>query len=194
MNAAEDSRRAATCEHLPATPRFDRDAWTRHPHFPEQLLLLGSHRNFIRISETLVTRARALTGEPSASWRDDTLYLFSWWQSGMKSHEHYEEHKLYPYLAQRYCVSLGALVADHGELDERRPVVQSAIAAGSAASLREALTGFDATLLRHLRAEEDVVIPMLLDLEQSEFRRYASANIRDLLSAPATGGACVSCG
>lgn len=190
MHAANDTRHVAPCGLLPATPRFDRDAWTRHPHFPDQLLLLGSHASFVRISDSLIARARRLAAEPTAAWRDDTLYLFSWWQAGMKSHERYEEHKLYPYLSNRYCVSLADLVAEHAELDERRPAVQAAIAGASAASIRAALSGFGETLVRHLRAEEDVVIPMLLDLDAGEFRRYLGAGANELFDEPA----CASCG
>lgn len=161
------------CPISPATPRFSRDAWTKHENFPGHLLLLGSHNNFLSISKTLVTRARVLDGEPTPLWRADTRYLFDWWQRGMKNHERYEENKLYPFLSDRYCVSLGVLVGDHGEIDDLRERVTVALVDGDAAAVRHELDAFHTTLMRHLRDEEDLVIPMLLDLEPDEFRNYS---------------------
>jgi hypothetical protein len=178
----------AACELVPATPRFDREAWVKHPNFPHHLLLLGSHKNFRNISKTLVTRAGLLEGEPTPLWRHDTGYLFRWWQSGMMSHEHYEERKLYPYLSQRFCVSLGVLVGDHGEIDELRTVVTKALLEGDTTAIRSALTSFDGTLVRHLADEEDLVIPMLLDLEPEEFRDYSLGRLRQSHSS-----ACQTC-
>ncbi len=163
----------ASCDILQATPRFSRDAWSKHPNFPNHLLLLGSHKNFLSISATLVTRARHLVDNPTSDWRRDTANLFTWWQSGMLNHEHYEEQKLYPFLSQHYRVSLGALLGDHGELDDLRTVVTQALDIQDAPAILHAFTAFDTTLVRHLREEEELVIPMLLDLEPAEFRDYA---------------------
>lgn len=181
----------AACTIEPATPRFARDAWTQHPNFPNHLLLVGSHKNFRNISKTLVTRAQVLDGEPTTAWRDDTSYLFRWWQSAMKSHEHYEEGKLYPYLSDRYCVSLGTLVGDHGEIDDLRAVVNNALLDRDAAAICRAFERFDATLVRHLALEEELVIPMLLDLEPAEFRDYTLGGYaRDAVRGSSSCGSC----
>ncbi len=159
----------------PAAPLFERALWASHPNYPRQLLLLRSHQSFRSISRMLVIRSAALEGLPSVRWRDDTLYLFSAWQAGMKSHEHYEEHKLYPFLSQRYCVALDVLLGDHRELDRLRTETTETLVHGEAPAVQAVLGELDHVLVHHLQREEDLVIPMLLELEPEEFERYTRA-------------------
>lgn len=163
-------------EHLP------REQWSAHPRWPEQVLLLGSHANFRSISRHLVAQARAADGSLAGI---ASLYLR--WIAGMRSHEAYEEHKLYPYLTRRWGVSLAAAEAGHEQLHACHAAVVDAIT--DAAELRrttpalaEALRAHDETLVAHLELEEDLVIPRLLALEPDEFRRYTHGTIEALLA------------
>ena len=143
-----------------------RHAWVSHPNFPSQVLLLGSHENFRRISRHLIERAEA---------GDDLYYvgaLYRRWIAAMRSHEHYEEEKLYPFLAQRWGVSFSDAQAGHEALHQRDRAVQWALVGADkdAAPLVAALQAHDKTLVAHLEVEEDLVIPALLQLDHAEFR------------------------
>jgi iron-sulfur cluster repair protein YtfE (RIC family) len=171
---------SSRCELSVARPLFSREAWTLHPHYPDHVLLVGSHQNFKRISTILVERASTLTAPAEAQWRDETKRLFQWWQSGMRSHEHYEETKLYPYLEARYCMSLGPLVSDHGELDDGRSAVTNALTEPAHLPIQDALRSFHEVLVGHLQHEEDLVMPMLLELNRTEFQRFLGASPAEL--------------
>ena len=95
-----------------AVPKIPREDWTAHPRFRTQALLLGSHANFRKVSRYLVDQAsrERFVGLHS---------LFDRWIAAMRSHEAYEERKLYPYLEYRWGVSLDEARTGHGELHAR---------------------------------------------------------------------------
>ena len=104
----------------------------------------------------------------------------------MRGHEHYEESKLYPYLAWRYGTRMDCLVRQHGALHRARDDVRAALRHGiagtaSAAEVERALREHRNLLLSHLAEEESVVIPMLLELAPHEFATYYHSPIEDLL-------------
>ena len=100
-------------------PSIPREEWTSHPRFATQALLLGSHANFRRVSRYLVEKAskEEFVGLHS---------LFDRWIAAMRSHEAYEERKLYPYLEYRWGASLDAARAGHDELHARADEVVDA--------------------------------------------------------------------
>ncbi len=149
-----------------------RERWADHPRFPDQALLLGSHENFRRISKVLVAGI-------SVAVRDD---LFHRWQAAMRSHEHYEEHKLYPFLRHRFGVKTAKLEAGHGALHAIEVELRRASAERDGASWATSMAQYDAVLHEHLRDEEDLVIPCLLALESSEFSAYYHGSMPSLLS------------
>jgi iron-sulfur cluster repair protein YtfE (RIC family) len=119
---------------------------------------------------------------------------FVWWMKGMRGHERYEERKLYPFLAARYGVSFAALERAHRMLHEHEQAVTDAFAAlapGAAgeparhASLMAALCAYEDALRVHLATEEDLIIPMLLALEPSEFAAFRSGAAEPPALAPA---------
>lgn len=139
-----------------------RSEWEAHPNYPHNVLLLGSHRNFRAMSRQLVAHAEASVGASSI------LSNFSWWKSAMRSHEHYEEAKLYPYLQRRWGLDCELLVAGH----EALTIADAAVRAARGAELTRALEEHHATLIEHLEAEEALVIPALLALSRDEFEDY----------------------
>jgi len=139
-----------------------RAAWSEHPNYPNQTLLLRSHRSFRETSSWL--SARAARGEPRAA----LLASFAWWKGAMHGHERYEEGKLYPYLEHRWGLSCADLTAGHAALADADARVRSA--RGDA--LSEALDVHHALLMAHLDAEERRVIPALLELGGDEFVTY----------------------
>jgi len=157
-------------------PSLPRAQWTQHPHYATQTLLLGSHRNFLEVSAYLIAAAR----------RDEARVvgpLYQRWVSAMRSHEHYEEHKLYPYLAHRWGADFDEAAAGHHQLHVRDQHVRDTLAAPwNADRVAEALTEHDAVLRAHLMLEEELVIPLLLALTPSEFERYARSPIELLLA------------
>ena len=165
-----------------STPRIPRDQWAEHPNYPEQVLLLGSHENFRKVSQYLIeeaTRADEVRGIAS---------LFRRWISAMRSHEGYEEHKLYPFLQRRFGVSCEDATAGHEELHAVGDEVEAALTDAEQeldlrrrAVLLNALERHDEALDRHLDLEENLVIPLLLELKRSEFEEYYYLPIEVLL-------------
>jgi hypothetical protein len=156
-----------------------REVWALHPRFPSQALLLGSHESFRRISRSLLTASLALDA------RQDR---FDQWQWAMRSHEHYEEHKLYPFLGQRFGVETAALEAGHRTLHAIASELCVASDERDDASWATSMARYDVVLHEHLRDEEDLVIPCLLALEPREFSAYYYGSVAKLLaSSPACG-------
>ncbi len=163
-----------------------RSEWQTHPHYPRQVLLLGSHENFRRISTHLVHESlKHWSATPSAPPLRDHFALFRRWKSAMKGHEGYEEGKLYPYLRARYGVSTTKLQRDHAELGRADEHVRAAFREGDSLRASHALERHNAVLVPHLAREEDTVIPLLLAMSPDEFRRYSSGSIGNLLGPAA---------
>jgi hypothetical protein len=168
-----------------SSPTSSREGWASHPHYPAQVLLLGSHDNFRNISRRLVQEARA---GRDLRWVAD---LYHRWISAMRSHEAYEEQKLYRYLERRWDQSFAACEEGHQELHARDAEVRAAVRAMDLAQtppdpalcerLAAALQAHDDALVRHLQVEEDLVIPLLLDLCPWEFTRYTNHSLSTLL-------------
>ncbi len=141
-----------------------REHWEDHEHYPAHVLLLGSHENFRAVSSLLVDRARRSGYTPGIE------SLYRRWKSAMRGHEYYEENKLYPYLAKRWGVSFHDAEAGHEALRTRdREVLASFLDDSSSTALVDALVRHHDVLIEHLRYEEDLVIPLLLELSSEEF-------------------------
>ncbi|MEM1414592.1 MAG: hemerythrin domain-containing protein [Myxococcota bacterium] len=163
-----------------------RATFEAHPNYPEQTLLLRSHDGFRDVSRELIARAE----EREDGWRAYVELVFRLWHRGMAGHEAYEEHKLYPYLARRFGLSLEVLAHDHERLHGERDAVLEALEEAHRADSAEAddavlsaLRTYHATLDAHLDREEAMVIPPLLAMEPEEFERYTSQPIGRLLDA-----------
>ncbi len=163
-------------------PDLPRSAWADHVNYPSQVLLLGSHDNFRDVSAHLVRESmQAWALSPKRPPRADLAKLFRRWKRGMKSHEGYEEGKLYPYLNAKYGVNMAVLEMHHrilGQVEER---VFAAESEGDALKFAHALKKHDEVLVPHLAQEEEMVIPLLLALKPKEFERYSRGHISGLL-------------
>lgn len=156
-------------------PNIARDLWEKHPHFPAQTLLLGSHSNFLRVSEHLV---HELAG---GAHIESVGLLYRRWIAAMRSHESYEETKLYPFLARRWRCSFEDAVEGHRALHAAHDDVIEALEDRDRHALTLALDQHHEVLVSHLEKEEDLVIPLLLELSPSEFNAYAHSNIGALM-------------
>jgi len=164
---------------VPALPRSE---WSSHANYPRQTLLLGSHENFRNISEHLVKESMlAWSTSAAKAPRSDLSRLFWRWKSAMSSHEGYEEGKLYPYLHAKYGVSMGALELHHKSLNLAAEKVRAAEGNGDALQFAHAIKKHHEILIPHLAEEEEVVIPLLLELDSREFERYKNGHIAVLL-------------
>jgi iron-sulfur cluster repair protein YtfE (RIC family) len=172
---------------------WPRERWQEHPNWPQQTLLLGSHDGFRRLSSWLIESVAELdltSDDPLRGRKRGILLrmLFDQWQAGMSSHEHYEESKLYPYLARKYGAEFEHLERGHRDLHEARDEVSvrfrkvAAVGAGHSArdQLGDTLESYNKVLVEHLRVEENLVIPLLLTLSPHEFREYSVHSLRDL--------------
>lgn len=166
----------------PRSPRLrslPRESWAEHPHFPSQVLLLGSHDSFRRLSWVLVDHAKK--GE-QLDW---IAIVYPQWIAAMRSHEAYEEHKLYPYLTRRWGLSFEAAEEGHRRLHAHDAVIRELLAdldaPDVASSLHAELRANDTTLNDHLDLEEELVIPALLELEPQEFEDYRRMTLPELI-------------
>lgn len=157
-------------------PRIPRETWTTHPRYPGQTLLLRSHASFRDVSRWLADES-ARASPQHARLRGVFLSLIR----AMRGHEHYEEHKLYPYLESVYDVDLKALRDEHAELHEHEARVRSALESTSPA-LHALTEAYAIALDEHLQDEESLVIPMLLELTPDAFQRYYNTPAWKLLS------------
>lgn len=159
----------------PTLPRIPRREWTAHPRFESQALLLGSHENFRAVSQHLIVAAEADEADVAIGalyWR---------WIAAMRSHEAYEEHKLYRYLAHRWGADFSIAEAGHARLHTCDRAVRAALVEPDDDILATALRDHDAVLRDHLEHEEDLVLPLLLELSPDEFDRFARSPIEALL-------------
>ncbi|MFT7519881.1 MAG: hypothetical protein ACI9MC_002025 [Kiritimatiellia bacterium] len=150
-----------------------REAWSDHPRYPRQTLLLRSHESFRLFSQTLVARSK--TGTTHAALNG----LFRQLMGSMRGHEGYEEHKLYPYLEHRWGLDLMPLRVDHQHLHDMEDDVYNALSGHG--SVHDALLAHSQELDDHLDREEQLVIPALLALHPIEFDRYYRGHIGELL-------------
>jgi hypothetical protein len=146
--------------------------WGAHANYPHNILLLKSHAGFRARSDDLLRQAQG------GRQIEPIVASFRWWKSAMRSHEHYEEGKLYPYLEHRWGVTCDHLTAGHEALAEADTAV---VTAQSSADLAQALRGHHDVLLSHLDLEERLVVPALLALSRREFDVYYRSSLRRLL-------------
>lgn len=159
-----------------------REEWVSHPNYPGQVLLVGSHNNFRRVSRYLVAQSAA--GGPVRPIGE----LYMRWRLGMRSHEAYEEGKLYPFLRHRFCAATTDMERGHRELhgaDEQVRTALTTLVFGDKEradeTLHRALVRHDLVLQEHLDLEEELVVPLLLALSPQEFGEYYDTSIDELL-------------
>jgi hypothetical protein len=165
-----------------------RSAFSDHPRFPQQSLLIASHDVFAEMARAFVARVETIAAGQGLSPRQQVRFSarlageFRAWQWSMSCHERYEESKLYPFLSERFGVSCDDLSGDHRRLHELADGCEGLLAAEAARAGQDgrfelsevagALAGYCAELEAHLIAEETRVIPLLLELAPAEFERY----------------------
>jgi len=152
-----------------------RAAWTSHPNYPEQVLLLGSHQGFRDFSAQLIELARAGhdLGFIEANYRR--------WIAAMRSHEAYEERKLFPYLTRRCHQDFSSAQSGHDALHDAHDVVLAAFEKSDRDGCAAALVAHDRVLREHLELEENLVIPLLLAMPRDEFQSYSRKTPRELM-------------
>ena len=159
--------------------------WEAHENYPHNLLLLRSHQGFRKISRDVRDRSREGTSNEAV------IAIFRWWKAGMRSHERYEERKLYPYLEHRWGLSCDALAAGHELLAE----ADQAVFGAEPGELADAIQHHHNVLLEHLDLEEKIVVPALLALSREQFDVYCESSLRLLLEqVPChSAGGCRNC-
>jgi hypothetical protein len=113
------------------------------------------------------------------------MRLFDRWQWAMRSHEHYEEQKLYPFLRSRFGVTTSALEAGHEALHALEVDLRVAHEERDEPTWAIAMARYDARLREHLDEEEALVIPCLLALTPREFRSYYDGSAATVVRAAA---------
>jgi len=101
----------------------------------------------------------------------------------MRSHEHYEEAKLFPYLSRRCGQSFDAAEAGHQALHDAHDDVIAAFEDEIRIEAVAALEKHDRVLREHLDLEETLVIPLLLAMPREEFVAYSRKSPHELMRA-----------
>ena len=114
----------------------------------------------------------------------------------MRSHENYEETKLYPFLVRRFGVSLKYLSSEHDEMHTKSNLVVKymneyialettsaafEIVVEKGARLLDAMNNYDKLLKVHLMEEEDIVIPLLMEMDVVEFDEFVDNSLSYLI-------------
>ncbi|MBM2575261.1 hemerythrin domain-containing protein [Jannaschia sp. Os4] len=151
-----------------------RDGWAAHPEFgPLTRFWLERHLGFRRLLDALTADARA-RADGALDPRDHAVRLQRLggaFLHGLEEHHGVEDHHYFPRLAA-LAPSLergfALLDADHHRLHEELEGLAGAANAvlrgGAAGSLAERLEGMGRFLDRHLTDEEEVVVPVLLEV------------------------------
>eukprot|EP01139_Manchomonas_bermudensis_P014277 Amastigsp_a508336_320.p3 type:complete len:156 gc:universal Amastigsp_a508336_320:703-236(-) len=145
-----------------------RREWREHPNARGHmaLMLLHFHDGFLEASEALVAAAEARAS--AASLRRH----FSPLSSSLHHHHSIEEAVLFPLLCELSgSGNTDSLEADHVELHAAIEGVKTALAGDSSDEHRARIAVFDEVLRRHLAAEEDFSVPLMLSLSASELQR-----------------------
>ncbi len=127
------------------------------------------HRAMRRDAHRLVTAAPTLAADKmakAARWWHQVRAVIDW-------HYHTEDDLLWPALRSKvpaFARTESAMHDDHAALDAAMDAVTSALSGGDRTELVSAAARFDAIIQAHLRAEEDVVLPVFcFDMTRREY-------------------------
>ena len=137
--------------------------WREHPNAAgPALMLLSIHDQFRAASNHLVHLVADDQGL-AAIWR-----VFSRLAQVLHNHHHAEEAMVFPLIRRRTGVAPEQLQADHDELTAAIEAVETSLGAEGSARVGEAITRFHEILVAHLDREEELVIPVFLQLQPHE--------------------------
>jgi DUF438 domain-containing protein len=94
--------------------------------------------------------------------------VFSQLAHVLHHHHHAEEAMVFPLVRRRTGIAPDQLQADHDEMTTSIEAVERALGARDAARVAEAITRFHEILVTHLDREEELVIPIFLQLQPQE--------------------------
>lgn len=164
-----------------AQPLSHRTPWLSHPRFESQALIVASHDDFLRAGEAFSARLATLQRGDGLSLRarkrqvDKLPEGFSAWRWSMGCHERFEEERLYPQLLRRLGVSCQHLADEHESLAASARLCEESLSAiaidahESFAVAGEQLRRYREALAQHLRVEEELIVPRLLELSETDF-------------------------
>ncbi|KAJ3063042.1 hypothetical protein HDU98_001100 [Podochytrium sp. JEL0797] len=177
---------------LPQNLLIPRKAWKSHPNMGRCGMLVYMHTNFRASSKQVLDGILSLDHSSFRTSNGQSprvlLDRFRDWQGSMNTHEYIEETYLYPYLYNKWRIDLSVLTKEHGDIHDKRDQVLASFATylkfekssddyGSdavkkaGADLEKAMTGYVDVLKFHLAEEEELIIPMMLELSQQEYKR-----------------------
>lgn len=142
-------------------PMSDRPEWEQHPNFAGMTeLLLGVHDSL----RTTATALLALVDEEGDDVVERMRELFASFVRTLHHHHHAEEVMLFPLLLEHTGERPRALLDDHETLMDRLDEAETRLLRGERASIEVALRALDVELRTHLAREEELAVPVLLEL------------------------------
>jgi iron-sulfur cluster repair protein YtfE (RIC family) len=140
--------------------------WREHPNADGPALMLLSIHDQFRAASTHLVRLVAEDQSPAVFRR-----VFSRLAHVLHAHHHAEEAMVFPLIRRRTGVAPEQLQADHDELTAAIEAVETSLGAQDSARVGEAIKRFDEILVAHLDREEELVIPVFLQLQPHELWR-----------------------
>lgn len=132
-------------------------AWRAHPNAAgPAAMMLAIHDQFRAVSHRLVQLVAQGQGGGAIG------RVFSPLAQVLHHHHHAEEAMVFPLVHRRTGVAPEQLQTDHDEMTAAIETVESALRDG--ARVAESITKFHEILITHLDREEELVIPILLQL------------------------------
>lgn len=125
-------------------------------------MLLGIHDQFRAASNELLRLVAQDQGLAAIA------RVFSPLAQVLHHHHHAEEAMVFPLVHRRTGVAPEQLQTDHDEMTAAIEAVESRLRARDGDRVREAITRFHEILVTHLDREEELVIPVFLELQPDE--------------------------
>jgi hemerythrin superfamily protein len=135
--------------------------WRTHPNAPGPAsMLLAIHDQFRAVSTRLVQLVDA--GQPAVT----LARVFVPLAQTLHHHHHAEEAMVFPFVHERTGIETEQLVIDHAQMTEAIAMVEASFRSG--AGIQAAVARFHEILIAHLDREEELVIPIFLELDPHE--------------------------
>jgi hypothetical protein len=141
--------------------------WRAHPNFsgPASTLLIIHHQFRVASERLLLFLEREGDALPNLGF---VGRAFAPLATTLHHHHHAEEQMLFPMIAKRTGTPPSRLESDHQELTRSIEAVEKALVGSDNEIAMAAARAFDVILREHLDREEELVVPVLLEMKPDE--------------------------
>ena len=146
-------------------PNHSRPVWRFHDNFNALLdFWLRRHGNFrLLLSDLLRSVEEFGTDGPDQGEEDQLMEMWSLFRGQLDQHQQVEDEVYFPVITSMnpdFAPAFELLAKDHGAIDDCLDAVENA---DDGAGMMEALHLLNDKILAHLEAEEDLIMPLVLE-------------------------------